>query len=126
MENNKKDNVGFAVMLSGNCQAGQLLGVVDADLAGIHYDTNMDPPDNYQTTYDSKTNIVVFYSLSNACMSTFIGGIIKSKNKIWLVDKSIVIPLKVTMVIRNLLNDCVLPNLQSFKKIPPKSVFLNN
>ena len=23
-------------------------------------------PDNYQTTYDSKTNIVVFYSLSNA------------------------------------------------------------
>ena len=25
---------------------------------------NMDPPDNYQTTYDSKTNIVVFYSQS--------------------------------------------------------------
>ena len=25
---------------------------------------NMDPSDNYQTTYDSKTEIVVFYSLS--------------------------------------------------------------
>ena len=24
---------------------------------------NMDAPDNYQTTYDSKTKIVVFYSL---------------------------------------------------------------
>ena len=45
-------------MLSGNCQAGPLFGVVDAVL--------MNPPDNYQTTYDSKTKIVVFYSLSNA------------------------------------------------------------
>ena len=27
---------------------------------------NMDPPDNYQTTCDSETKIVVFYSLSNA------------------------------------------------------------
>ena len=27
---------------------------------------NMDAPDNNQTTYDSKTKIVVFYSLSNA------------------------------------------------------------
>ena len=27
---------------------------------------NMDAPDNYQTTYDSKTKIVVLYSLSNA------------------------------------------------------------
>jgi hypothetical protein len=27
---------------------------------------NMDAPDNYQTTYDSKTKIVIFYSLSNA------------------------------------------------------------
>ena len=27
---------------------------------------NMDPPDNYQTTYDSKTKVVVFYSLSIA------------------------------------------------------------
>ena len=53
-------------MLSGNCQAGPLFGVVDAGLAGIHYDTNMAQPDNYQTTYDSKTNIVVLYSLSNA------------------------------------------------------------
>ena len=26
----------------------------------------MDPPDNYQATYDSKTKIVVIYSLSNA------------------------------------------------------------
>ena len=34
-------------MLSGNCQAGPLFGVVDAGLAGIHYDTNMDQlPDN--------------------------------------------------------------------------------
>ena len=49
-------------MLSGNCP---LFGVVDNGLASIHYNTNMDPPDNYQTTYDSKTNIVVFYSLSN-------------------------------------------------------------
>ena len=32
----------------------------------IHYDINMDPPGNYQTTYDSKTKIVVFYSPSNA------------------------------------------------------------
>ena len=31
--------------------------------AGIH-SPNMDPPDNYQTTYDSKTKIVVFYSVS--------------------------------------------------------------
>ena len=30
------------------------------------YDTNMDQPDNYPTTYDSKTNIVIFYYLSNA------------------------------------------------------------
>ena len=43
-------------MLSGNCQVGPL----------FDNDTNMDPPDNYQTTYDSKTKIVVFYSLSNA------------------------------------------------------------
>ena len=27
---------------------------------------NMDPPDNYQTTYDSKTKSVVFYSLSDS------------------------------------------------------------
>ena len=26
---------------------------------------NMDAPDNYQTTYDSKTKIVVFYSLND-------------------------------------------------------------
>ena len=32
----------------------------------------MDPPDNYQTTYDSKTEIVIFYSLSNAI--DFISG----------------------------------------------------
>ena len=53
-------------MLSGNGQAGPLFEVVDAGLAGIHNDTNMDPPNHYQTTYDSKTKIVVFYSLSNA------------------------------------------------------------
>ena len=35
-------------MLSGNCQVGPLFGVVDAGLAGIHYE------------------IDVFYSLSNA------------------------------------------------------------
>ena len=28
--------------------------------AGIHYDTNMDPPDNYQTTYDSKPKLSSF------------------------------------------------------------------
>ena len=28
-----------------------------------HSYPNMDPPDNYQTTYNSKTKIVVFYSL---------------------------------------------------------------
>ena len=39
-------------MLSGG-QAGPLFEVVDAGLVGIHY-------------YDSKTKIVVFYSLSNA------------------------------------------------------------
>ena len=33
-------------------------------LAGIHYDTNMDQPDNILN--DSKTKIVVFYYLSNA------------------------------------------------------------
>ena len=54
-------------MLSGNCQAGPLFGVVDAGLAGIHYDTNIMPAWQFnQTTYDSKTKIVVFYSLSNA------------------------------------------------------------
>ena len=53
-------------MLSGNGQAGQLFEVVDAGLADIHYGTNMDQPDHYQTTYDSKTKIVVCYSLSNA------------------------------------------------------------
>ena len=59
----KDDNFGFAViMLSGNCEADPLFGVVDASLAGIHYGTNMDLPDNYQTTYDSKTKIVIFYS----------------------------------------------------------------
>ena len=26
----------------------------------------MDPPDNYHTTYDSKTKIAVLYSISNA------------------------------------------------------------
>ena len=36
------------------------------DCAGIHYNTNMDLPDNYQTTYDIKTKIVGFYSLTNA------------------------------------------------------------
>ena len=40
-----------------------IFGVVDA---GLHYDTNMDPPDNYQTIYDSQTKIVIFYPLSNA------------------------------------------------------------
>ena len=44
-------------------QAGPLFGEVDA---GLHYDTNLDRPDNYQTTYDGKTKIVIFYSLSNA------------------------------------------------------------
>ena len=53
----KDDNFGFAVMLSGNCQVRPYLE---------YYDTNTGPPDNYQTTYDSKTKIVVFYSLSNA------------------------------------------------------------
>ena len=42
---------------------GSIFGVVDI---GLYYDRDMDQPDNYQTTYDSKTNIVVFYSLSNA------------------------------------------------------------
>ena len=54
----KHNNFGFAVMLSGNCQAGPHL------YPGIH-SPNMEPPDNYQTTYDSrddsKTKIVVFY-----------------------------------------------------------------
>ena len=31
-------------MLSGNGQAGPIFEVVDAGLAGIHYDANMDPP----------------------------------------------------------------------------------
>ena len=44
-----------------------IFGVVDASLAGIHYNTyKYGPADHYQTTYDSKTKIVVFYSLSNA------------------------------------------------------------
>ena len=35
----------------------------------------MDHPDNYQTTYNSETKIVVFYSLSNAfdLIWTFLG-----------------------------------------------------
>ena len=38
-----------------------------SDIAGIHYDTNMAQPDNYQIKYDSKTKIVgLFYSLPNA------------------------------------------------------------
>ena len=38
--------------------------VVDAGLTT----PNMDPPDNYQTKYDSKTKIVVFYSLIHVSM----------------------------------------------------------
>ena len=34
-----------------------------AILVLLSYLQVMDPPDNYQTTYDSKSNIVVFYSL---------------------------------------------------------------
>ena len=41
-------------MFSGNCQAGPYL---------YRITQNMNPPDNYQTTYDSKTKMVVFYSL---------------------------------------------------------------
>ena len=52
-------------MLSGNCQSGPYLDSGCRGM-GIHYDTNTDRPDNYQTTYDSKTRIDVFYSLSNA------------------------------------------------------------
>ena len=33
----------------------------------------MDTPDNYQTTYNSKTKIVVFYSLSETYMNTDAG-----------------------------------------------------
>ena len=49
-------------MLSG----ASIFGVVDACLAGIHYDINIDAPDNYQTACDGKTKIAVFYSFSNA------------------------------------------------------------
>ena len=42
-------------MLSGHDQAVHICIVVTP---------NMDPPDHYQTTYDSKTNIFVFYSLT--------------------------------------------------------------
>ena len=35
---------------------------------------NMDAPNNYQTTYDSKNKIVVFYSLIN-CMIKFKGSV---------------------------------------------------
>ena len=44
-------------MLSGNCQV-----IVPARPASTTL--NMDVFDNYQTTYDSKTKIVVFYFLS--------------------------------------------------------------
>ena len=33
---------------------------------GYPLDTNMVQLDNYQTTYDSKTKLVIFYSLSNS------------------------------------------------------------
>ena len=32
----------------------------------VYYNINMAQPDDYQTTYDSKIKILVFYSLSNA------------------------------------------------------------
>ena len=48
---NKDDNFGFAVRL------GYICIVVDTGKASI-------PPDNYPTTYDSKTKMVVFYSPS--------------------------------------------------------------
>ena len=42
-----------------------IFGVGDIGLASYHYDTNTGQPDHYQTTYDSKTKIVVFYSLTD-------------------------------------------------------------
>ena len=50
--------------LSGNGQAGSLFEVVDAGLASIHYDTNITIAWPLPETYDHKTKIVVFYSLS--------------------------------------------------------------
>ena len=43
-------------MLSGNCQAGPSTT------------SNMEPSDNYQTIYDSKTKMVVFYFLISKCL----------------------------------------------------------
>ena len=37
----------------------------------------MDPPDNYQTTYDSKTKIVVFYSKSTVSSSQVIQDLVR-------------------------------------------------
>ena len=44
--------------------------VVNTGKAGIHY-SKYGPPDNYQTTYDSKTKIFVFYSLTNLSWPEF-------------------------------------------------------
>ena len=54
-------------MLSGNCQAGPYLYLVDTRRPASTT-PNMDPPDNYQTTYDSKTKNVVFDSLIVFCL----------------------------------------------------------
>ena len=61
----KYNNFNFAVMLSCNCQAGPYLYRSGYTLPFTT--PNMDPPDNHQTTYDSQTKIVVFYSVSIVC-----------------------------------------------------------
>ena len=53
----KDNNFGFAIIC---CQAGQYLYRSEGRHPPLQI---MDPPDNYKTTYDSKTKIVVFCSL---------------------------------------------------------------
>ena len=54
---NKKDTFGFAVILSGNCQAHPYIWS-SGFRRTLRY--KYGPPDNYQTTSDSKTKLLYF------------------------------------------------------------------
>ena len=54
--------------------------VVDTGCAGTH-----DPPDNYQTTYDSKTKTAVFYSLIDQHFIARLVGVYNPNNIYYLL-----------------------------------------
>ena len=79
----KDDNFGFAVILSGNGSGGPYL-YRSGPARPASTNPNKDAPDHYQTTYYSKTKIVVFYSLIDQLA----------------VNKPMVCPLKIARILR--------------------------